>query len=103
VRAAGAGGVRQGGAGIFFENRGASGGGGGPAPGQRLGGWGIRWQIGWLEAVNRDGVGFVADLKLEGEWSAAKDLEGACVRGGEWWVGGGGANENERGGEELGW
>jgi hypothetical protein len=39
--------------------------------------------------VNRDGVSFVADLEVEGEWSAAKDLEGACVRGSEWWVGGG--------------
>jgi hypothetical protein len=40
---------------------------------------GIRWQIGWLEAVNRDSVGSVADLELKGEWRAAKDLERASI------------------------
>jgi hypothetical protein len=53
--------------------------------------------------VNRDGVGFVVELELEGKRGAAKDLEGACVGGGEWWVGGGGAYENERSGKELRW
>ncbi len=40
---------------------------------------GIRWQIGRLEAVDRDRVGSVADLELEGERRAAKDLEGAGI------------------------
>jgi hypothetical protein len=49
--------------------------------------------------VDGDGVGFVADLELEGEQIAAKDLEGACVGGGEWWVGGGGAQTKTKGAE----
>ena len=50
-----------------------------PAPERRLSGSGIRWQIGRLEAVDRDSVGSVADLELEGERRAAKDLEWAGI------------------------
>jgi hypothetical protein len=53
--------------------------------------------------VDGDGVGFVADLELKGERGAAEDLEGSRVGGGERWVGGWGANKNERGGKELCW
>jgi hypothetical protein len=42
-----------------------------PAPERWLSGSGIRWQIGRLEAVDRDSVGSVADLELKGEWRAA--------------------------------
>jgi hypothetical protein len=38
-----------------------------PAPGRRLSWDCIRWQIGRLETVDSDGVGFVADLELESE------------------------------------
>ncbi len=92
-----------GGGGNRLENGGAGGVSRRPAPGRRLGGCGIRWQVGWLEAVYRNGVGPVANLELEGERSAAKDLERARVGRGEGGVGGGGANENKRGGEELRW
>jgi len=40
---------------------------------------GIRWQIGRLEAVDRYSVGSVAELELEGERRAAKDLEWAGI------------------------
>jgi hypothetical protein len=53
--------------------------------------------------VNRNGVGSVSDLELKGERSAAENLERARVGRDEGGVGGGGANENKRGGEELGW
>jgi hypothetical protein len=53
--------------------------------------------------VYGNGVASVANLKLEGEGRAAEDLEGARIGGGERRVGGGGANENERGGEEFRW
>ncbi len=72
-----------------------------PAPERRLSWSGIRWQIGRLEAVDRHCVGSVADLELEGERRAAKDLEWAGVGRGERWVGGRGADKNHRRGEEL--
>ncbi len=72
-----------------------------PAPERWLSGSGIRWQIGRLEAVDRDSVGSVADLELEGERRAAKDFEWAGIGRGERWVGGRGAHKNHRGGEEL--
>jgi len=50
-----------------------------PAPEWRLSWSGIRWQIGRLEAVDRDSVSSVADLELKGEWRAAKDLEWAGI------------------------
>ncbi len=53
--------------------------------------------------MDRNSVRSVADLELKGEWRAAKDLERARIGRGEGGVGGGGANENERGGEELRW
>ncbi len=74
---------RWGGAGNLLENGGAGGDSRRPAPGRRMGGCGVRWQIGWLETVNRNGVGPVADLELEGERSAAEDLERAHVGRGE--------------------
>jgi len=72
-----------------------------PAPERRLSGSGIRWQIGRLEAVDRYSVGSVAELELEGERRAAKDLEWAGIGRGQWRVGGRGAHKNHRGGEEL--
>jgi hypothetical protein len=42
--------------------------------------------------VHRKSVSPVADLELEGEWGAAKDLERARVGRGEGGVRGGGAN-----------
>jgi hypothetical protein len=60
-----------------------------PAPEWRLSGSSIWWQVGWLEAVDRNSVRSVADLELKGEWSAAKDLERARIGRGEG-VGGGG-------------
>ncbi len=39
-----------------------------PAPERRLSWSGITWQIGRLEAVDRDFVDSVADLELKGEW-----------------------------------
>ncbi len=74
-----------------------------PAPGRRLSWRGIRWQIGRLEAVDRHRVGSVADLELESERRAAKDLEWAGIGRGERWMGGRGAHKNHRGGEELRW
>ncbi len=50
-----------------------------PAPERWLRGSGIRWQIGRLEAVDRNSVGSVADLELKGEWRVAKDLELAGI------------------------
>ena len=50
-----------------------------PAPCRRLGWNSVRWQIGWLEAVNRNCVGFVADLKLESERRTAKHFVGAGI------------------------
>jgi hypothetical protein len=94
---------RWGGTGNLLENGGAGGVSRRPAPGRRLGGCSIWWQVGWLEAVHRNSVGPVADLELKGERSAAKDLERARVGRAEGGVGGGGANENKRGGEELRW
>ncbi len=51
--------------------------------------------------VNKNGISSVANLKLEGEWKTAEDLERAGVGGGKRRVGGGCANENKRGGEEV--
>ena len=50
-----------------------------PAPCRRLSWNGVRWQIGRLEAVDRDGVGFVADLELESERRTAKHFVGAGI------------------------
>ncbi len=74
-----------------------------PAPGRRLSWNCIRWQIGRLETVDRDGVGFVADLELESERRTAKNSVGAGIGRGQWWVGGRGSYKNHRGGEELRW
>jgi hypothetical protein len=54
-----------------------------PAPERRLNGSSIRWKVGWLEAVNRNSVGSVADLELKGKGRAAKDLERALIGRGE--------------------
>jgi hypothetical protein len=59
------------GAGMSLENGGAGGVSRGPTPRGRLGGQGVRGQLGRLHAVDGDGVGFVAYLELEGERRAA--------------------------------
>ncbi len=85
-----------GGVGNLLENGVAWGGGVSrrPALGRRLGGSGVWWQVGWLEVVYRDSVSPVADLELEGERSAAKDLERAREGRGE-----GGARMKTKGAE----
>jgi hypothetical protein len=58
--------------------------------------------MGRFEAMNRNGVGSVANLKEEGMWGTLKDFERSGIGRSKGRMGGGRKDKNHRGGEEIG-
>ncbi len=57
--------------------------------------------MGRLEAMNRNGIGSVADLKEKGMWGTLKDFERPSIGRGTGRMRGGRKDKNHRGCEEV--
>ncbi len=65
-------------------------------------GWrSARWEVGRLEAVDRNGIRFVTDLKEKGMGRPLEDFKRPSVGGSKGRMGGRGKDENHREGEKI--